>query len=63
MEKTYFVWYNCKFIAMYKSLKRALGFILKRGLKDDYNNSLMIADNFGNMYDPISGKEAADDKE
>ena len=56
--ENYYVEYNCKFIAMYKSLKRALGFILKRGLKDDYYNSLMIVDNFGNTYDPVTGKEA-----
>lgn len=52
----FFVEYNSKFIARYKTIRGALGFISRKKLKDDYNNSLNIFDNEGEMYDTISGK-------
>ena len=52
----YFVEYNCKFIAMYKSVKSCISFINKKGLKDDDDNMLRIYDEEGNTYCPITGK-------
>ena len=53
----FFVEYNCKFIAMYKSVHACLNFIDRKGLKDDYDNTLRIVDNNGDMYNKISGNK------
>ena len=53
--RAYFVDYNGKFIARYKSVKACLNFINRKGLTDDYNNSLSIVDDNGDMYDTITG--------
>lgn len=45
---TYFVEYNAKFIASYKTLKAAQNFIVRKGLKDDEWNLLRIWDSEGN---------------
>lgn len=45
---TYFVEYNAKYIAMYKSLKSAQNFIVRKGLKNDEDNILRIWDSEGN---------------
>lgn len=55
MKKNYYVWYNCKLMAEYKSIKGALNYIKRKGLKDDINNILQISDNLGNEYNPING--------
>ena len=48
---TYFVEYNAKYIASYKSLKAAQNFIARKGLKNDEDNVLTIWDNEGNEYE------------
>lgn len=48
---TYFVEYNAKYIAMYKSLKSAQNFIDRKGLKNDESNVLRIWDREGNEYE------------
>lgn len=45
---TFFVEYNAKYIASYKSLKAAQNFIARKGLKDDEWNLLRIWDSEGN---------------
>jgi hypothetical protein len=52
----FFVEYNGTFIAQYKTIRGALGFISRKKLQDDYDNSLKIFDNNGEMYNKISGK-------
>lgn len=51
----FFVDYNCKFIAMYKSVRACLNFINRKGLHDDFDNTLRIVDNNGDMYSTING--------
>ena len=51
----FFVDYNCKFIAMYKSVRACLNFINRKGLVDDYENCLRIVDNNGDMYNILNG--------
>ena len=51
----YFVEYNAKFIAMYKTVKACLNFIDRKGLKSDYDNELRIFDKNGNEYNPTNG--------
>lgn len=46
----YFVEYNAKYIAGYKTLKAAQNFIARKGLKNDDDNVLTIWDNKGNEY-------------
>ena len=45
---TFFVEYNAKYIASYKSLKAAQNFIARKGLKDDEWNLLRILNSEGN---------------
>lgn len=49
-DMTYFICYNAKFIASRKSLKAAVDFIDARGIKDDEDNLLYIADQQGNYF-------------
>lgn len=53
----YFVEYNGKYIAEYKTLKGANDFITKKGLKNDDDNLLLIVDNEGGMYRPTGELE------
>ena len=53
----FFVEYNCKFIASYKSVKACLNYINRKGLQDDFDNALRIVDNNGDMYNTISGNK------
>lgn len=46
----YFVDYNGKFIAVYKSLRACRNFINRKGLRDDLDNVLRVVDEKGNMY-------------
>ena len=55
MKQTYFVEYNCKFVAMYKSVKACLNFISRKGYTNDIDNTVRIFDKSGNEYDTISG--------
>jgi hypothetical protein len=49
----YFVEYNAKYIAMYKSLKSAQSFIARKKLQNDDCNIVRIWDNEGNEYNVI----------
>lgn len=40
----YFVEYNAKYIAEYKTLKGCINFIQRKNLKDDEDNTLNIVD-------------------
>ena len=55
--KTYFVEYNCKFIAIYKTINGALKFIQRKGYKNDCDNLLRLWDNQGNEYNTINGNK------
>jgi len=59
MEKPTRFWvdYNGKYVADYKSVKACLNFISRKGLQDDYDNSLSIVDNNGDMYNWINGNK------
>lgn len=48
----YFVEYNGKYIAEYKTLKGANNYIERRGLKNDDDNLLLIICDNGDMYRP-----------
>lgn len=50
----YFVEYNGKYIAEYKTLKGCINYIEKRNLKDDENNSLNIVDGNGIYLENIN---------
>lgn len=56
MNTTFFVEYNAKSVAMYKSVKACLKFISRRGYVNDIDNTVRIFDKDGNMYHPITGK-------
>lgn len=53
----YFVDYNGEYIASYKTLHGCLNFIGRRGYQDDADNTLRIVDQYGNLYNPITGSE------
>lgn len=46
----FFVEYNGKYVAEYKSVKSCLNYIEKKNLKDDENNLLVIICDNGDMY-------------
>ena len=52
----YFVSYNAKFMAEYKSVKACLNFINRKGWKNDENNMLYIVDEDGEEYDSVTGE-------
>lgn len=54
---TYWVEYNCKYIARYKSVQACLNFISRKNLKNDYLNSLTIVDENGDEYNTINGNK------
>jgi hypothetical protein len=53
----FFVEYNAKYIAEYKSIRACLNFIKRKGLHDDCDNCLCIWDNRGVAYNSVNGKE------
>lgn len=57
MEKPTRFWveYNGKYVADYKSVPACLKFIERKKLQDDFDNALRIVDNNGDMYNTISG--------
>lgn len=55
MKKAFFVEYNAKFVAMYKSMKACLNFISRKGYVNDLDNLVRIFDKDGNEYNPING--------
>lgn len=57
MKTTFFVEYNAKFVAMYKSVRACLNFILRKGWVNNFDNMLRIFDKNGNEYHPITGKQ------
>ena len=52
----YFIEYNAKYIAEYKTIKGCLNLINKKGIKDDENNCLCIIDENGVVYSPVTGE-------
>lgn len=52
----YFVSYNAKYMAEYKSVKACLDFINCKGYKNDEDNLLYIVDEEGEEYDVVTGK-------
>lgn len=56
MKTTHFwVEYNGVLLACYKSVRACLNFIARKDLHDDYDNTLRIMDNNGEMYDTVFG--------
>lgn len=53
----YFVEYNAKYIAEFKTLKGANNYIERKGLKNDDDNLLLIIDDEGGMYRPTGELE------
>ena len=53
--RAYFVEYNAKFMAIYKTLNGALKFIQRKGYRTDYYNLVRIWDDKGNEYNTING--------
>ena len=53
----FWVWYNGNYMAGYKSVRACLNFINKKKLQDDYDNTLCIVDNNGDMYNTINGNK------
>lgn len=51
----YFVEYNGKYVADRKTLRGALSYISRKGLQDDFDNTLRLVDQNGYMYNPING--------
>lgn len=57
----YFVEYNGKLLKATKTKGAALSFIIRKGLRDDEANSLVLADSYGDMYDPVTGADIVPD--
>jgi len=53
----FWIWYNGKYMAGYKSVRACLNFINRKNLQDDYNNALQIVDNNGDCYNVINGNK------
>ena len=51
----FWVEYNGKYVADYKSVRACLNLIRRKGLKDDFDNTLRIVDNNGELYNVING--------
>lgn len=51
----FFVEYNGKLMGAYKSLACALKLIRRKGLQNDFDNSLWLVDNNGDSYHPLLG--------
>ena len=51
----FWVWYNGKYMTGYKSVRACINFINRKGLRNDYNNTLRIVDNNGDRYNEVSG--------
>ena len=54
--KTFWVGYNGKYIAKYKSVRACLNFIDRKNLHNDSFNLLCIVDNLGNEYSLKNGE-------
>lgn len=52
----YYVWYNCKLIEVYKSLKCALNLVRRKGWRADNDNTLWLVDSNGTTYNPHTGE-------
>lgn len=57
MKQTFFVEYNSKFVAIYKSVKACLKFISRKEYVNNLDNTVRIFDKYGNTYHPITGKQ------
>ncbi len=56
MKTTFFVEYNGKFVATYKSVTSCLNFIERKGLVNDIDTTLRVVDIHGNLYNLMSGE-------
>lgn len=52
----YFVEYNCKYVAQYKSVQGCINYIRRKGYKDDSFNTLYIVDENGEVYNNKNGE-------
>lgn len=55
MQKFY-VEYNCRLMAIYKTLRAALNFVQRKGYRNDELNMVRIFDNLGEHYDTDGDK-------
>lgn len=53
--RAYFVEYNGQYVGIYKTLRGALNLISRKGYKNDYDNTVRLVDDKGNMYNTING--------
>ena len=56
MKETFFVEYNGKFVATYKSVTACLNFIKRKGLVNDLDNTVRVVDKHGNLYNLMTGE-------
>lgn len=59
MKRRYFVEYNGKFVATYKSVNACLNFISRKDYVNDLDNLVRVFDNDGNEYNTINGSPMA----
>lgn len=59
MKKANYFWieYNGKYIAEYKSVRACINFISRKSLFNDCDNVLDIVDNNGDFYNVITGEK------
>jgi len=57
MKNAYFVEYNGKYVASYNTIRGAIGYVNRKNLRDDADNTLRIVDSNGDMYNTISGNK------
>jgi len=55
--RAYFVDYNGKYVGIYKTLRGALNLISRKGYKNDYDNTVRLVDDKGNMYNTYNGNK------
>lgn len=53
----FWVEYYGKYVADYKSVRACLNFIDRKGLQNDYDNTLQIVDSNGDVYNWINGNK------
>jgi len=56
MKTTFFVEYNGKFVATYKSVRACLNFISRKGYTNDLDNTVRVVDTHGNLYNLMTGE-------
>lgn len=51
----YYVEYNGRCLKAKKSLQPCLEFIKNEGLREDFDNHIILCDSHGDMYNPFTG--------